>query len=68
MDLLQEVTVGLGTRKGEWQRIADDLAPHVSYSMIEKLGRDRYESSPTIGKLEKIAWWLRTHPQAETAT
>lgn len=60
--LLTEVTEGLAARKGEWQEIADALAPDVSYSMIARLGRGTYESSPTIGKLETIARYLRDNP------
>lgn len=66
--LLSEVTDGLKARKGEWTRIADDLKPAVSYSMIAQLGRGKYESSPTIGKLECIASWLREHPQEHVAS
>lgn len=60
--LLREVTEGLAARKGEWQDIAEALAPEVSYSMIARLGRGTYESSPTIGKLETIARYLRENP------
>lgn len=59
MDLLTEVTEGLRARKGEWPRIAAELSPDVSYSMIAKIGSGKYDSSPTIGKLERIAAWLR---------
>ena len=61
--LVKEVTEGLAARKGEWPSIAEELAPDVSLSMIEKLGRGKYTSSPTIGKLERIAGWLRMHPR-----
>lgn len=60
--LFKEVTEGLAARKGEWLDIADALAPDVSYSMIARLGRGTYESSPTVGKLETIAKYLRENP------
>lgn len=66
--LVKEVTDGLAARKREWQTIADELAPDVSLSMIEKLGRRKYTSSPTIGKLEKIAKYLRENPVDALAT
>ena len=62
MDLLTEVTEGLRVRKGAWKQISEDLKPDVSYSMIARLGRGKYDSSPTLKKLEKIALYLRTHP------
>lgn len=65
--LLAEVVGGLKARKGDWTRIADELKPDVSYSMIAQLGRAKYKSSPTIGKLEKIAGWLRENPQEQVA-
>jgi|GEM_PF-7083625 len=60
--LLAEVTAGLAARKGDWVKIAEDLAPDVSYSMIARLGRGKYESSPTFRRLEIIVGWLRANP------
>lgn len=57
-DLLETVVVGLEKRKGEWPKIADDLAPDVSYSFISKVGRRKYESDPSYRKLELIAKYL----------
>jgi hypothetical protein len=65
-NLLHVVIAGLGARKGEWKRIADEL-DGVSYSMIAQLGRGKYKSSPTVGKLEKLAAWLREHPAEKAA-
>lgn len=61
--LLDEVIEGLRKRKGQWPKIADALKPDVSYSMISQLGRGKYTSSPTVGKLEKIVEWLRANPE-----
>jgi hypothetical protein len=65
--LFEQVQTALETRKGEWRRIADELAPDVSFSMIDKIGRGKYDSSPTVGKLEKIATWLRENPAEQAA-
>jgi hypothetical protein len=65
-DLLQSVVDGLKARKGEWRTIAEEVEG-VSYSMIAQLGRGKYPSSPTVGKLEKIATWLRDHPAERVA-
>lgn len=62
---LHTIIAGLAARKKEWRRIADESG--VSLSMIAQLGRGKYQSSPTVRKLEKIAAWLREHPAEEKA-
>lgn len=57
-DLLETVVMGLERRKGDWPKIAKDLKPNVSYSMISKLGRRKYDSDPSHRKLRLIAEYL----------
>lgn len=57
-DLMETVVTGLEKRKGEWPKIAAELKPNVSYSMISKLGRRKYDSDPSHKKLRLIAEYL----------
>jgi hypothetical protein len=63
--ILEQVQGALAARKGEWREIADDLG--YSYEFISRLGLRSYESSPTIGRLERIAQYLRSKPKKKRA-
>jgi len=52
-DLLEVVQSELAARKSDWREIADEL--DMSYEFISRLGLGTYGSSPTIGRLRKIA-------------
>lgn len=57
-DLLETVVTGLEARKGDWKKIAADLAPDISYSFIAQMGRRKYESEPSYSRLKLIAKYL----------
>jgi hypothetical protein len=59
-DLLSEVREGLKARRGDWKRIAADLAPDVSYSWISKVGADDYDSEPSYRRLQIVRTYLLT--------
>ena len=63
-ELFKEVQKQLKARQSEWREIADELAPDVSLSWIEKVGRGHYDSSPTYKRLQTVARYLREHPKA----
>ena len=56
-DLLETVQSELERRKAEWREIASELG--MSYEFISRLGLRTYASSPTIGRLSRIAEHLR---------
>lgn len=57
-DLLKEVREGLRARRGDWKRIAADLAPDVSYSWISKVGAGDYDSEPSYRRLQLVRAYL----------
>lgn len=57
-DLIQKIVAELQKRRGSWKEIAQDLSPGVSYSMISRLGRGKYESEPSLRKLRPLAAYL----------
>ena len=59
-DLLREVREGLQARRGDWKRIAADLAPDVSYSWISKVGAGDYGSEPSYRRLSIVRTYLLT--------
>lgn len=59
-DLLTEVREGLKARRGDWKRIAADLAPDVSYSWIAKVGSGEYGSEPSYRRLQLVRTYLLT--------
>ena len=59
-DIEQYVRGRLAAAKGRWKVISQDLAPHVSYSMISKMGRGEYTASPTHKKLKILAEYFRS--------
>lgn len=54
-DLIQKIVQELQKRRGSWKEIAEALQPDVSYSMISRLGRGKYESEPSLRKLRPLA-------------
>jgi hypothetical protein len=59
-DLLTEVREGLKARRGDWTRIAADLAPDVSYSWISQVGAGNYKSEPSYRRLQIVRTYLLT--------
>lgn len=57
MNLLDHVQSELAKAKPHWKEIADEL--DYSYEFISRLGLGVYRSSPTIGRLQKIADHLK---------
>jgi hypothetical protein len=64
--LLQEVQIGIRSRKGEWKRMAAQI-PGVSYSWIAQVGRGKYNSAPSYQRLQAVAAYLRANPREHTA-
>ncbi len=58
-NLYDTVRGELAARKGAWKRIAADLAPSLSYSLISKIGRGEYKSSPSYNRLKLLADYFK---------
>lgn len=63
-DLLDVVTREIQSRKGRWPQIAAALAPEISYSFIEKIGRGSYGSDPSYKKLKLLHEYFRAENAA----
>lgn len=65
-DLKAEAVKELSGRTiAEWKAIAEEA--DVSESMIEKLGRDQYDSSPAYDKLLRIVAAVKKFPRQVAA-
>lgn len=62
-DLQKPIATALKKRKGEWKKIAADLSGRVSYSLISKLGRKKYESEVSLSKLRVLHEYLFSPPE-----
>jgi hypothetical protein len=64
MDLKAHVVEELQRRRGQWKRIAEALAPEVSYSFISQMGRGKYRSDPTHRRLQRIVDYFNSESDA----